>query len=299
MTLDECENVFRAVRQAGSISEACFHLTRLFDSYELVSIELKRGETVYWRARSAGERQWPNISDMAYPPAEIAKCGRLNDIGDPCFYAATREETALWEIEAQAEQHVQLAGFRPLHETPIRIAVVGELFHVYKTGYLRLVGTDPDGSMRRLINDFEPNYAKRLLYIDSFLADLLADPKAAESNYMLSRAIAGMIYRKGELDGIMFPSVRDHLGMNLALRASAFDEKMQAVCCFHGKVKRKRSYGFIDYDVLREIERIDDNGAPVWIEAPSEKIRRFFNLSRKEFEAASGGATFGASADKR
>lgn len=288
MTLDQCEVLFRAISNAQSLPEACLHLTRLFEYYKLVTIEIGRGNNTYWRARVAGPEPWPTIADMGYPPQHVAKCNRLNDAGSPCFYGATREVTALCEIAVDAGQYVQLAGFRVFDETPIRIAVIGELFHVYKTGYLRLVGTDPDGAINRAINSYDRPHAESLLFIDAFLASLLADASARDKDYMLSRAIAAMIYRDEKVDGIMFPSVRDNLGMNIALRAGSFDEKLHAVCCFHARIKRIRPFGFIGYEVLREVERLDDDEMPVWLDATSQSIRRHFNLSKAEFVAAGG-----------
>ena len=95
----------------------------------------------------------------------------------PCFYAATREETALLEIGAKEQDLVQLVGFRAKLETPIRIAVIGEYQHVQKTGYLRLTGNDPDWLISRFLNSQGIEEGRRRLYIDTFLSHLLADPK--------------------------------------------------------------------------------------------------------------------------
>lgn len=285
MNLDECDRIFAQVRDASSPAAVCHALQPLFDYYEVISIELNRG-AVFWRARFTEESPWATVAEMGYPPAEYAKPGRLNDEATPCLYAATREETALQEIGAKENDLVQLVGFRAKLETPIRIAVVGELLHVKKTGYLRLTGSDPGGSMSRFLNSQGIERGQRLLYIDAFLSHILADAEEKNSGYVRSRAVASMVYRNKDIDGIIFPSVRDVLGMNITLHPTSSDSKTHAVCCLHVKVTRVRALGFIEYEVIGEAEGITTDGMFVWAKPLPPPRRRFFNLTKEEYEAA-------------
>ncbi len=289
MNLDECDRLFCHVRAESSAAAICHALQPLFDLYEVISIELNRG-SVFWRARLTGQEPWPAVTQMGYPPAEHTKAGRLNDDRTPCLYAATREETALIEVGAKAGDLVQLVGFRARLETPIRIAVIGELLHVQKTGYLRLTGSDPSKSLNQLLNSQGVEKGRRLLYIDAFLSNLLADAEARDSGYARSRAVASMLYRDPNVDGIIFPSVRDSLGMNIALQPVPVDSKIQAVCCLHVKVTRVRAFGFIEYEVIREAVRVLPDGVFVWAEPLSPTRRRLFNLTKEEFEEATRNA---------
>lgn len=171
-------------------------------------------------------------------------------------------------------------------ETPIRIAVIGELHHTQKTGYLRLTGIDPELSLNRYINSLGKEHGESLLYIDAFLAHLLADVDAGQNDYMLSRAVASMIYRNTAIDGIIFPSVRDIHGTNLALKPAAFDAKVHPVCCIHARINKLRSFGFVDYEVLQDAETLSDEGELIWLSTQANSIRRFFNLTKAEFDAA-------------
>lgn len=285
MNLDECDRIFAQVHGASSPSEVCHALEVLFEHYEVVNIELNRG-AVFWRARFTEESPWATVTDMGSPPTEYAKLGRLNDENTPCLYAATREETALLEIGAKENDLVQLVGFRAKLETPIRIAVIGELLHVHKTGYLRLTGSDPGRSMNRYLNSQGVERGRRLLYIDAFLSHLLADAEAKNSGYIRSRAVASMVYRNTDIDGIMFPSIRDALGMNIALRPTPADLKTHAVCCLHVRVTRVRAFGFIEYEVIGEAERVTTDGMFAWVKPLPPPQRRFFNLTKEEYEAA-------------
>ena len=285
MNLGECDRIFAQVHGASSPSAICHALQPLFDQYEVINLELNRG-TVFWRARSTEDKPWAAIAEMEYPPAEYAKPGRLNDEKTPCLYAATREETALHEIGAKENDLVQLVGFRAKLETPIRIAVFGELLHVHKTGYLRLTGSDPGRSMSRYLNSQGVERGRRLLYIDAFLSHLLADAEAKNSEYVRSRALASMVYRNSDIEGIMFPSVRDPLGMNIALQPTPADLKIHAVCCLHVRVTRVRAFGFIEYEVISEAEQTTTDGMFVWARPHLPPRRRFFNLTKEEHEAA-------------
>lgn len=285
MTLDDCDHLFATVHKAASPAEACHALTPLFEHYEVISIELMRG-IVFWRARVAADRPWQALSEMGYPPAPSVRPGRLNDEHSPCLYAATRVNTALAEISVQAGDFVQIAGFRIKRETPIRIAVVGELYHAHKMGYLRLVGTDPGGSMSRYLNQLGFERGERVLYIDAFLASLLADADLKQTDYILSRAVASMIYRNAEIDGIMFPSVRDLHGMNLALKPFPFDSKVHPVCCLHARIKKLRSFGFLDYEVTSEAARVSTDGMLHWRNPQPSGNLTFFNLTKDEYDEA-------------
>lgn len=289
MNLDECDKIFARVRAAASPSEVCHALEALFDWYELLNLELVSGE-VFWRARLTGEHPWPCIEKMVYPRPEHAGLNRLNDKNAPCLYAATRIETALQEIEANEGDFVQLVGFKVEPRAEIRVAVIGELLHIYKKGYLRLTGTDPGGSIVRLLNSKGQRRGVQILYIDAFLSALLADENAKSDEYIRSRSIASMIHRDAKTDGIMFPSVRDELGMNLALRPAAVDSKMRAVCCIHVRITRIRAFGFIEYDVISEAERMLADGRFSWAAPISGQRRRYFNLTKEEYEAALHGS---------
>jgi hypothetical protein len=285
MNLDECDRIFAQVLGAVSPPSVCHELQPLFDYYEVINLELNRS-SIFWRARFTENRPWSTVAEMGYPPAKYTKPGRLNDENTPCFYAATREETALQEIGAKENDLVQLVGFRAKLETPLRIAVIGELLHVYKTGYLRLTGSDPGSAMSRYLNEQGVERGRRLLYIDAFLSHLLADAEARNLDYVRSRALASMVYRNSYIEGIIFPSVRDWLGMNIALQPIPADQKIHAVCCLHVRVTRVRAYGFIEYEVIREAERITNDGAFVWMNPRSPYRRHFFNLTKDEYEAA-------------
>lgn len=283
MELDECDRLFTKFEAASSFSERCFALEPVFDKYELINVEFGRGG-IFWRARSIEDHKRHAPGEMSYPPVEKTKAGRLNDPNAPCLYTATTVETALHEIGAKEGDLVQLVGYRVLVEKPLRIALVGELLHVYKMGYMRHFGEDPGGTIKKILNSHNVNTAKRLIYIDTYLSQTMADTEARSIEYVKSRSIASMIYRMHEIDGIIYPSVRDNFGMNLTLRANVADEKVHPVTCILVRVGKIRRHGFIEYETLEDVERIDEENKFVWKTARAYPHRRFFNLSKEEYE---------------
>lgn len=283
MTLDECERHFELVRAAASIGEVCHRLAPLLDAYSLMSVEIGRA-TTFWRARAAGRSPWTDTAEMCYPPGEHASLGRLNDKGSPIFYAASREETALAEIGIKSGSHVQVAGFRVRPDAPPRLLVIGELFHVYRVGYLRTFGIDPDNTFAKTLNSMNVSHARCVLYIDAFLAALLADPKASDSGYLHSRAVAMTVMSRQNVDGFFFPSVKDPLGMNFALKPDAFDKSMEMVLCTHGVVHKVREFGLLDHEVISDAV-LTHEGALAWMQ-PVPGRRAFFNPTPEEDAAA-------------
>lgn len=284
MSLNRFELPFRSVREATSVAAACYALAPIFDEYEVISLGLTRG-SIFWRARLAGVDPWSTLSQMSMPPAEMTSTGRLNEAGSPVLYASLKEETAFSEIKANAGDFVQVIGYRTLVGKSIRLAVVGELMHVHKFGYMRLTGSDPAATLGRFLNEKELSVGRQLLYIDAFLHSLLSDRAADENGYVLSRAVAAMIHRDREIDGIAYPSARDPLGYNITLKPEAVLTKMQPTSCMHCRIEAIREFGFVEYTRLKEAARIDSSGNFEWLSSPLESSRRhLFNVTREEYE---------------
>lgn len=286
MTLDECESVFKEALACSTESQFCNVIEPLFDFYEILSLGLGRG-SIYWRARVVEDRPYSNIMDLDYPPAELVKAGRLNDLGVPCFYISTAKETAISEVHAREGDVVQIAGFRIKSDQIVRLAVVGEYSNVQRTGYVSLGGNDPDLTISKYLNQMPQEQALLMLYIDRFFAHILADPKASESDYRFSRALGDSIYGKCAADGIAFPSVRDRGGFNMAIKAIPSDSAFHNVACVLANVGRSRMFGMVEFDVFRSAQRLDSDDNFIWMPECSSTIG-IYGLTKEEFEKSRG-----------
>jgi len=283
LNLDDCEKVFEQALSSASGEAFCRAVEPLFSEYEILSLVLGRGD-VFWRARAIGKEIYPNVSDLDYPPERCARLGRLNDAGVPCFYIATRRETALAEIGAEAGQLVQLAGFKVLVESPIRLAVIGEYANVQKNGYMHFAGRDPDRVISKGLNSLPREQGLKILYIDRFFAHVLADPSASSNGYMFSRALSKAIYARNGADGIVFPSVKDRGGFNIAVQAGPSDRCLHNGCCLVAQVRKTRMYGLIDYQIIKTARELDANGNFVWGSGDPEMIT-MYNMTKDEYAA--------------
>lgn len=284
MNIEECEKLFSTAIKCTSEAEFYYSIEPLFSEYEILSIELGRGNT-FWRARKIDSEVFGNVDDLDYPPAEVVNVGRLNDKGSPFFYISVDIETALAEVEPNDGQLVQVAGFKVKNESPLVVAVVGEYSNVQKNGYMHFVGKDPDKTILKLLNDQPRKEAIKKIYIDRFFAHVLRDEKANQNNYRHSRALAQAIFSKNHAQGIAFPSVKDRGGFNLGIKSEPSHDCFHNVSCLIVKINAKREFGLIDYEIVNSATHIDKNGAFVWPEKYVPESIGVYNMSEEEYEA--------------
>ncbi|MBR7986334.1 RES family NAD+ phosphorylase [Burkholderia cenocepacia] len=286
MTLDECEVFFNRALASESESAFCYAVEPLLKEYEILSLELGRG-SVFWRARIIEDDIYENISNLDYPPAEFARQGRLNDQGVPCFYIATGKETALAEVGATEGQLVQVAGFRVKHDSPIRLAVIGEYANVQKNGYIHFIGKDPEMVISKMLNSMPRQEALKKIYIDKFFASVLSESEASANGYMFSRALAQVIYSRSGAQGIAYPSVKDRGGFNVAVQAAPSDRSFHNVSCIVVRVERVRKFGLIEFILIKSVERLNEDGGFVWMDGDNSEIIGLYNMTKEEFDVAS------------
>ncbi len=285
MNLDYCDKIFTKAMTSQSEPQFLFEIEPLWSNYEILSLGFGRG-SIYWRARPIEDNIFKNVSDLKYPPKADTKLGRINEKGRPCFYTATTKETALAEIDAEDGQLIQLAGYRILLNSSLRLALVGEYSNVQKTGYISMTGTDPDRTISKILNGKNISDALRFIYIDKFFASVFADLDATKEDYIKSRALAGAIYSKVQVDGIAFPSVKDKGGFNIALKPEAYKEHLHNVACLVLKIKKRRSFGLIEYEVVKLAQKLNDNMDFCWMPKDSPYEMGVYGMTKEEYEFA-------------
>lgn len=286
MTLDDCESIFHQALSSPSELAFCRAVEPLFKEYEILSLEFGRG-SMFWRARSIESDVYPNICDLDYPPPERARLGRLNDRGVPCFYIAARKETALAEIGVTEGQLVQLAAFRIKCESPMRLAVIGEYANVQKNGYMHFAGRDPEMAIAKILNSMPRQEALKKIYIDKFFASVLADPDASANGYMFSRALGQAIYSRIGAEGIVFPSVKDRGGFNIAVQAEPSNRSFHNVSCLVVRIGKPRRFGLIEFTIVKSAERLDDDWNFVWLEGADPETIGMYNMNKEEVDVVS------------
>lgn len=288
MTLDQCEDVFDAIRSATSEDVITAALRMLLDEHILIEMELHRG-TTFWRGQKCDdENGYANRSRLSYPPALTARKGRLNDEGASCHYSAQQINTVLAELDARKGEYFHIVGIKICRDEAIRVITIGDLFHVHKTGHTRTLGLDPDNSFSKLLNSYPLEKGQTVVYIDAFLAGLLADREAKATDYLISRRLAVLAFQRSEALGMFYPSVPDQLGMNFAMLPPGYDSKTQIVCSQVIRIKTRRRFCFYEYEVCREATGISPGGDFAWRKPESQKRRFCFNLTKEEAAQGKG-----------
>lgn len=285
MNLDDCDAIFDRALASTTEAEFCYLIEPLFNEYEILSLEFGRG-SIFWRAHAISNDPYTNLSKMIYPPAEITKVGRLNDLGSPCLYISARKETALAEVDAKEGQRIQVAGFRILNDAPLRLTVIGEYSNVQKNGYMHFAGQDPDMALSRFLNSMTHQNALKKIYIDKFFAHVLTDRDAAKKGYRFSRALTQAIYARNTSNGIVFPSVKDPGGFNIGVKAEASDRSFHNVCCFVAEIGKARRFAVQDFQIVSSVERLDANNNFIWNTSEVPGVLGMYNMSKDEYDIA-------------
>ena len=208
MTLDDCDELFAKFLELQSHSVRISILTELLSACHVLNVTLGRGSTFFWRGRKCTPEGYELQSDLWHPPAHITKPGRLNKAGAPVLYLSTNEETALAEVRAENGDYVHLIAYKLYPGKTLTINCIGEVEHLTRMGYLRVFGVDPQGSLLRMIHREPYQKARTWAYIDAFLARVLADPTARDSNYELTQLISELSYTKSVARAMFYPSAR-------------------------------------------------------------------------------------------
>lgn len=286
MTLDRCDELFEVVRKSNDVDRIAAAYRELFSFYPLISYEIGRG-SVYWRGRISESSGFRLASELGCPPVPFCKAGRLNHYGAPCLYAATRRTTVFTELHAEPGDCVHVVGIRFLNEKPVRLIAIGDLFHVYKTGYARSLGSAPGKALSKMLNQTDRSLATRILYVDAFLSQVLSDQHARDKDYLPTRVLAEVAYQKAGAKGMFYPSVQDHIGMNMSMSKESYESCAHITMSQVVRITRKHDFGFFDVQPLKHATGISDAGEFTWGDAASDFHANFFNLTKEEAEFAS------------
>jgi len=174
-----------------------------------------------------------------------------------------------------------------MSEYPILLAVIGEYANVQKNGYMHFAGRDPDMVIAKILNSMSRHEALKKLYIDKFFASVLADPHASANEYMFSRALAKSIYSRNNAEGIVFPSVKDRGGFNIAVQAEPSDRSFHNVSCLVVRMGKPRKFGLTEFEIVKSAERLDHAGNFIWLENADPDQIGMYNMNKEEVDAAS------------
>tara|TARA_R110002020_G_scaffold40554_16_gene119870 strand:+ start:4905 stop:5807 length:903 start_codon:yes stop_codon:yes gene_type:complete len=159
-----------------------------------------------------------NVSDLIWPPEQLARQGRANAAGNSIMYVSDREGTALSEVEHKSGLAV-VSRYRIRNPGGIRLIPLGEITAIQRSGHGPFL-QDQSHVISGMLRACHREDALTLILIDSFLADLMAKH---DINYLETVALVNAVYNKcPNAVGIGYPSVMCRGGMNIALKTDGF-----------------------------------------------------------------------------
>lgn len=251
------------------------------DNHEIVLC--REGHSQIWyRGRACPPEGWPNLTDCIYRTApKVSGYGRAHYPNQSIFYASWNIATVLAELRPKPETFVQVIAVRPKEGVTIRCHVVGEVEHVFLAG--RSLVNDPlvrDEVIKKL-RAMPPEELPKLVYKDAFFAELFSRPvdktREHEHEYKITAAHAQLFFNEGY--GLIYPSVQNRGGNNLAVPAALFDEYFEVLWTEVCAVKAE--YGSGIYNVIPPMRgscEFERDGRIVW--ESTRTMNRTFDYQR-------------------
>lgn len=196
-----------------SVNEMSASIMKASKDMVIKTIDVNKNFRVY-RCRSA--QSISSISEICYPPRELAPAGRANRIKSPMFYSSFGYQSAMVELGAKVGDLIFVSSWEV--ESPLRLAHVGFQPELYKE-----IGAS-NGDVERITSSvvYKEAVSKDIMsYLGSiFIGD------GSSKGYKLSAAVAECLMM-GSFDGIAYPSIAVKCQSdNLVLNPASVDSKL-------------------------------------------------------------------------
>lgn len=236
-------------------------IQRFVDVHPILCLEWGEGWR-YRRARSLDPAERPtNVSELIWRADVPAKLGRANPAGFQVLYLADRRDTALSEIRV-SEQHVAITDFTIRSGHALRLAPVGEMTQIQRTGRGFLAG-DASPAVTALINVCEADAGRSMLIADAFLLECLTN---GDDDYALSSKVALAIFEKlPQVAAIAYPSRRQFGALSFAVRVDRVWESWGIFSVRRAHAKHL-AMGYYALTEVRHVTGIYGNGDLEWDE---------------------------------
>ncbi len=264
LPIDYLQNLSRSILGSTIASEIEKGLRIVIEYYGIINFNL--GNTLpFWRGRiCASSDGFKNIKELSYPPRELTKAGRLNDLHAPLLYLSMNNLASLEEINASKGNYVNSIAYKIIGENKLRCGILGEITHVARSGRA-LISEELGTHLNRILNETEYEAGKSFVFTDAFLSSILRDRNASKTNYIHSRTLAKLVFEKHPgFDAIVYPSIALESAMNLAIKPESADRFLEILGISVMRVRKKYDYGIFDFELLRNAKGYEKNGDIRW-----------------------------------
>lgn len=259
------EEVVDLVERYKSMSAADKKRTieRLVQVHPTMNVDWS-GDWRYRRARQLDPGQKPEtVDELIWRKGAPAALGRANPEGFQVLYLADRQDTGLREVRVE-DSFAVVAVFRIQEGRSVRIAPIGELTYVHRTGRGPFAG-DHSHRLTGMLNACPAEQARSMLITDAFLLDCLV----GHDDYEISSHVVLSIFQKmPTLTAVAYPSVRQFGGINFAVRTKRFWEDWALWSVRYGRA-RHLAQGFYQFSDTEAVDGIYDSGRLRWIPMPN------------------------------
>ena len=257
LPLGELKSIIESFDAVPSLDRRAI-IDRLVRIHPTTSVEWG-GQWRYRRARRLGPGNQPNTVDqLIWRRDAPASLGRANPAGYEVLYLADRQDTALQEARVRDDLAV-VADFQIRPRRSVRIAPVGELLQIHRTGRGTFAG-DHSGIITDMLNACRPDEARSLLITDAFLRQCLV----GNGDYEISSQVALSVFEK--LRGVTvvaYPSVRQIGATNFVVRTGSFWENWGISSVRYGQAHHL-GMGFYRFSDTQAVDGIYSEGALRW-----------------------------------
>jgi hypothetical protein len=192
-----------------------------------------------------------NRKDLIYPEPNLTHQDRMNNTSFRVLYTSLNEFTAMAETRLDVsyiDKYFQLTKFKI--ESEINVFKLGLFSELYLNS-----PRDSEfvkSEMKRLLGSDNQNSAVRgFAALECAIADILYDQ--SEDYHILSSIMADAIFSENEeIEAILYPSLQNRYGLNLAIKKEFSDELEISFTCLNKLIKVYEN-GFYSYHTLDEV----------------------------------------------
>ncbi len=276
VSLDEAEEVKESIRRVFEILETNQKAFNEFKNGEGYYQQLKEyfchwvrflktsnilpEKTSFYRVRDLDDKNINGVSkksELMYAPKGV-KWGRMNNHSLNVMYTSYHEYTAIAECRLKENEHFQLTRFES--GQPIKYFELGLFAKLYFT-----TPRDSQEFKHQVEQLFgEGNYSdsavRGFAALESALIDgLYSINENSDMSYMVSSVIADSIFSEVEdIDAIMFPSLQQRFGVNIAFRELTADNLDVCYTCVN-KITKAFKTGHYKYQTIRQCVDLTEN----------------------------------------
>lgn len=218
-------------------------LTQLLQQRWWLRHGMNHNWTVY-RGRETNNAQFfSNVRDLSYRQAEhIKDYGRCHNpitSTKSIFYCANNVLTVLSEISPDIGEYVHVVEAKQKAAETVWLTMIGGLDYYRRYGHPNPLFDDEKKEVKNAYQDFEKNFKPdsdadlKQIVVDAFLSEVFISPAHRQRDYKITSAMADMIFSNKDHahDALAYPSVAHRGGMNFAILADRFADKMTITKC--------------------------------------------------------------------